>query len=289
MVSSAKAKEVLTHLQKQLRPEVVSRYSVREVNTMLEWLLEHFAQITKVDLLLDKPVSLSESTYQKLEQAMQRLNQEEPIQYIIEEAEFYGRKFFVNPEVLIPRQETEELVQLILHKNANTTGLRVLDIGSGSGCIAITLARELKQAQVWALDHSAGALAVARQNAKALEVAVEFLHQDILADTPVKNTFDIIVSNPPYVLKSDAAAMRRNVVSYEPPEALFVEDVNPFLFYERISELCGEILAPAGWLYFEIHEQYGAEVAGLLKNQGFAKVMVKKDLQSKDRFVVAQK
>ncbi|MEQ9440738.1 MAG: peptide chain release factor N(5)-glutamine methyltransferase [Cyclobacteriaceae bacterium] len=289
MVSSAKAKEVLTHLQKQLRPEVVSRYSVREVNTMLEWLLEHFAQITKVDLLLDKPVSLSEPTYQKLEQAMQRLNQEEPIQYIIEEAEFYGRKFFVNPEVLIPRQETEELVQLILHKNANTTGLRVLDIGSGSGCIAITLARELKQAQVWALDHSVGALAVARQNAKALEVAVEFLHQDILADTPVKNTFDIIVSNPPYVLKSDAAAMRRNVVSYEPPEALFVEDVNPFLFYERISELCGEILAPAGWLYFEIHEQYGAEVAGLLKNQGFAKVMVKKDLQSKDRFVVAQK
>ena len=130
---------------------------------------------------------------------------------------------------------------------------------------------------------------MARQNAKALEVAVEFLHQDILADTPVKNTFDIIVSNPPYVLKSDAAAMRRNVVSYEPPEALFVEDVNPFLFYERISELCGEILAPAGWLYFEIHEQYGAEVAGLLKNQGFAKVMVKKDLQSKDRFVVAQK
>lgn len=283
------AKNLRIYLEERLEKDVKSHYSSREIDTMLLWLLEHIVQITQVDILLNKEVDLSDSQQKDLTQAIQRLNQEEPIQYIIGEAEFYGRPFLVNPSVLIPRHETEELVHYIIKENQNTPNLQILDIGTGSGCIAITLAKELKQAEVWAIDYSEDALLTAKQNAFLLNASVNFQHQNILKSSFKENAFTIVVSNPPYVLKSEAATMRQNVLQYEPASALFVEDADPLLFYRRISELCRQILKPAGRLYFETNERYASEVASIMERQQFNGISIRTDMQSKNRFVTGCK
>lgn len=282
------AKELVAHLQENLNQDFRVHYSSREIDTMLQWLLEQMAQLSQVDILLNKTIELSEEQYQTLTQAIQRLNRDEPIQYILGEAEFYGRSFCVNSQVLIPRQETEELVGIIVQEWVNTPHLRVLDIGTGSGCIAITLAKELKNAQVHAVDSSMSALEVARRNASQLDADVTFIHLDILKDR-LEEEYDIVVSNPPYVLKSEADRMRRNVLLHEPYGALFVDDTSPLLFYRRISELCRKMLLAKGCLYFEANEAYASEVALELDTQYFTNILVKKDLYGKERFIIAQR
>jgi len=283
------ANSLYTHLKERLTEHIKSQYSEQEVDTSLRWLLENTTGISQVDLLLDKHVDLSEIQFQYLEQSIQRMNQEEPIQYILGECEFYGRRFTVNPNVLIPRAETEELVQLIIEQHSQLPKLRIMDIGTGSGCIAITLAKELPNPEVWAVDSSAEAIAVARQNATELNASVNFLTTDILSDSPQLADVDIIVSNPPYVLNSESRAMRQNVLKYEPAEALFVEDTDPFLFYRRISELCTHEFDTVKRVYLEVNERFAQQVAALMLENRFYSAKVKNDIHNRERFVIASR
>ncbi|MGD1889960.1 MAG: peptide chain release factor N(5)-glutamine methyltransferase [Cyclobacteriaceae bacterium] len=283
------AKDVYTILKDQVAGNIKSLYSEQEIDTSLRWLLENTTEISQVDILLNKKIKLSEVQYQHLEQSVQRMNQEEPIQYILGECEFYGRKFIVNPNVLIPRGETEELVQFVIEQHHQSSQLSILDIGTGSGCIAITLAKELPNVKVWALDSSPEAIAIARQNAIELDTSVNFLTTDILSDYPQLTTLDIVVSNPPYVLNSEMRAMRQNVIKYEPSEALFVEDADPLLFYRRISELCIQEFSNVKEVYFEVNEHFAWQVATLMMESGFSSANVKSDIHCRERFVIARR
>ncbi|WMJ72809.1 peptide chain release factor N(5)-glutamine methyltransferase [Cytophagaceae bacterium ABcell3] len=244
-------------------------------------LLEHFGGIEKKDILVDK--ALSESVVIPKE-IITRLNQEEPLQYILGETEFYGRRFLVNPSTLIPRPETEELVNLMIQQHKNKPNLEICDIGTGSGCIPITLAAELPQSKVTATDFSKTALETAKKNADLNHVQVQFILHDILK-APLPQPFDIIVSNPPYVTEAEKGQMEKNVLDHEPATALFVPNDNPLLFYKRITQEASEKLKPGGCLYFEINAQFGKETANELKKAGFSDIKIIKDLCGKDRFV----
>lgn len=283
------AKELYDKLFGQLTDNVHANYSASEVNVILQWLLEYTLKVSQTEILLNKTIKVSDQQHQRLRQSIKRINREEPIQYILGECEFYGRKFKITPSVLIPRPETEELVQFIIQQHKNFEGLQVLDIGTGSGCIAITVAKELLNATVWALDSSQDALRVTQQNVKELAASVHLIEMDILSGIPDNKQLDILVSNPPYVLASEAKTMRSNVKQYEPAEALFVEDTNPLLFYRRISELCSQHLTTVKWVYLEVHENYATEIADLLIAESFSEVQVVQDMQNKDRFVVARR
>jgi release factor glutamine methyltransferase len=219
---------------------------------------------------------------------LERLASGEPFQYVMERTEFCGLPFKVTPAVLIPRPETEELVAGIVSENAGRTVLSVLDIGTGSGAIAVTLAKNLPAASVTALDVSDEALMVAAENAETNNVSVRFLKFDILGEAPLPGRYDLIVSNPPYVPERDRAAMHRNVLEHEPALALFVPDDRPLLFYEAIAEKSATALNPGGRLYLETHEDYHPELKQLLENHGFVNVECRQDLFGRPRFVVGQ-
>jgi release factor glutamine methyltransferase len=213
------------------------------------------------------------------------------VQYVLGTAHFAGLELEVTPATLIPRPETEELVQLIARAHAGRPGLRVLDVGTGSGCLAIALACELVQAQVLAVDISGEALAVARRNAARYAPEVAFQQLDILTTTPdiAPGTLDVLVSNPPYVRDSERAQMRDNVLSWEPATALFVPDADPLLFYKRLAELATVLLKPGGAVYLEINEALGTETAALFPETNFAAVRVVSDFFGRTRFVRATK
>lgn len=215
---------------------------------------------------------------------IERLKAEQPIQQIIGHAWFYDHKFKVNEHTLIPRNETEELVDWIIKDYRQHGGLSVLDIGTGSGVIAVTLALNLPAAEVTALDFSSGALSVAKHNNDVLGSNVRFVRQDILT-TSIDGEYDVIVSNPPYITKKEISLMRNNVLNFEPHTALFVEDNDPLLFYRRIAELARSHLRNGGALYFEINENYGRECCELLSELGFINIVLRKDLNSKDRMI----
>jgi release factor glutamine methyltransferase len=217
--------------------------------------------------------------------AIERLSHQEPIQYVLGITPFLGRDFRVTPAVLIPRPETEALVQYIIDHHPQG-GKRVLDIGTGSGCIAITLQQELSQAIVHALEVDPEALQVAQENAKKLGAMVHFIQADILHEPLPAQKWDIIVSNPPYVRIAEQKHMQRRVLAHEPAKALFVPDEQPLLFYQRIVALAPYHLVLAGKLYLEINEVFGQVVASLLIGAGFERVCVVKDLHGKDRWVV---
>ena len=225
----------------------------------------------------------------KVQQCLERLLRHEPLQYVLGEASFYGRDFKVTPAVLIPRPETEELVQRIIKTYQHQSQARFLDIGTGSGCIPITLAAELPTAQVWGLDISEQALAVARANAEALQQDVTWLHQDILQEMPALevNSLDAVISNPPYVLEKEKALMRENVLAFEPHLALFVPNEDPLLFYWRIAQVAMELLKPGGRLFFEINEQYARQTTSMLQGLGYLEVQLFQDLRGKDRMTEA--
>lgn len=225
---------------------------------------------------------------QELESILARLHNFEPIQYILGEARFLGRTFRVTPGVLIPRPETEELVEMMLKELSPVS--RVLDVGTGSGCIAISLAKELPESQVTAWDVSGEALSIAAANSKALQASVRFEQRDVLTYEPcVVDCYDVIVSNPPYVTEAEKQEMEHNVLDWEPSLALFVPDTDPLRFYRRIAVLGLEMLTSGGKLYFEINRAFGKDTVAMLCETGYRAVRLQKDISHNDRFVIAEK
>lgn len=239
-----------------------------------------------MEIALNPERPISEAEAEKFKRALLRLQKNEPIQYIMGETEFFGLPFKVNKHTLIPRPETEELVEWILdHSESGIQNPEFLDIGTGTGCIAVSIAKNLSNSKVSALDISEEALEVARENAKVNGVEVDFFQKDILAAETLPKKYDIIVSNPPYVRELEKKQMRPNVLRYEPRAALYVSDEDPLRFYRAISFLAKAHLNPGGQLFFEINEYLAGEMTEILKASGFKDIEVKKDVYGKDRML----
>lgn len=260
-------------------------YDATEAESFFYLILENRLQMKRVDLALHPEIEFSESQLQDYNDILKKLEQQIPIQYILGSTSFYGLEFEVNENVLIPRPETEELVSWILSNHDSSTHLKILDIGTGSGCIAIALAKNLPNAQVFAIDVSEKALATAKNNADRNEVKVNFIKQDILNTENLEQSFDIIVSNPPYVRNLEKDEIKQNVLAHEPHLALFVEDQNALIFYDKIANLSQRHLNPNGQLYFEINQYLGKEMVQLLEQKGFSAIELRKDIYGNDRMV----
>lgn len=276
-------KELYTAIYQAILPTIKHP---REAQAIIQRILEHYFQYDQVSRVLDKPLTITQAKQQLLEETIQRIRKHEPIQYILGEAPFLGRDFKVSPAVLIPRPETEELVYHIIQENAQP-GLAILDIGTGSGCIAITLQKALPAAQVEALDISQQALDIAQSNAQRWQTDIHLIQADILRDPLPTKHWDIIVGNPPYVRLSEQKWMQRRILDYEPRQALFVANDDPLVFYERIIALAPAHLRQRGKIYLEINEAFGRAIAHLLAEARFEAIRVRQDLQGKDRWVVA--
>jgi len=271
----------------------------QEIESFFFILTEYLHNLKRVDLALNPNFELSEDDVKKWNAILADLQQEKPIQYITGEAWFYGLRFEVNENTLIPRPETEELVEFILKETSNfqlpASSLNILDIGTGSGCIPISLKANLPQANVSAIDVSEKALEVAKRNAQSNKVEVNFIQANILevedlSKLPLHNAqnllpLDIIVSNPPYVRNLEKEEIKKNVLDYEPHLALFVEDTDALLFYRKIAQLALKNLAPNGLLFFEINQYLGKETVELLENLGFKNIELKKDIYGNDRMI----
>jgi release factor glutamine methyltransferase len=252
-------------------------------------LIDNLFGLSQSEIMLGKPLNWTADIDARVEKSLERINQGEPVQYVTGEAYFFGERFFVDPNVLIPRPETEELVSLIVGRVPSmkkTTSLRIVDVGTGSGCIAVSLARKIK-AEFFATDVSAKALSVAKRNSERHRVDVTFMEHDILKHELPINGIDVLVSNPPYIAASEAGTIKQNVTGYEPHLALFVADEDPLKFYNRIALEGRRVLNPNGLIVFEINARFGKEVAQLLKKTGFTAVEVLKDLSGKERIVKA--
>ncbi len=277
-------------LKKHFTNHVKNIYPQKEIESFFYVLCQHFLNVTKVGFLLKPNATLSKPEFEKFEKAIEQLQQEEPIQYIIGHTEFYGLTLNVNQNVLIPRPETEELVDWIIKDTIENKGkLKILDIGTGSGCIAISLANDIKSSHVYALDISKKALEIAKKNTKQNHVIIQFLEKDILTEHIEIDGFDIIVSNPPYVRNLEKKHMKNNVLNYEPHLALFVKDKEPLIFYAKIAQFAQQKLKNKGWLYLEINEYLGKETIELLQNNGLENITLKKDVFGADRMIRAQK
>ncbi|UYQ93993.1 peptide chain release factor N(5)-glutamine methyltransferase [Chitinophaga horti] len=274
------------HIIKSIQP----LYEEREAANIAHMLLEHITGMGKMDRIVYKDKPLDDTQLAGLQAGIEALLAKRPIQYIIGSSWFYGMELLVNQHVLIPRPETEELVEWILSENTNPQA-HILDIGTGSGCIPIALQKQLPQAKVWGIDISEDALAVAQSNATRQQTPVQFAVMSALdtAATAELPPFDIIVSNPPYIRQREKADMQHQVVDYEPSLALFVPDNDPLLFYRYIGTLALQKLPTGGKLYFEINEALGNEVVELLQSQGFTDVTLRADLFGKHRMVSATK
>jgi release factor glutamine methyltransferase len=245
-------------------------------------------QIGETTYFLRDTVTLTDEKERQLADAIKRLKENEPLQYILGEAEFCGLRLRVNPSVLIPRPETGELVRLIATENKNSHP-RILDIGTGSGCIAITLAKELPQSKVSAWDISEEALIVAKENSIICGTKIDLAQRDILTYAPAEaDKFDIIVSNPPYIKEKEKSLMESNVLDWEPSLALFVPDDNPLLFYRTIAEKAKTMLTPGGQLYFEINREHGTDTCTMLTELGYTDIHLHKDFAGNDRMVSAK-
>lgn len=267
------------------KDELKSFFDASEITSMIYIVFEYYFGLSKTDLILNAEKQLSESELLKVIFTVKDLKNKKPLAYILGEWEFFGLRFKVNEHTLIPRPETEELVDLILKEN--TGNLTVLDIGTGSGCIPITLKKNNINLTVFGCDVSEEALLIASKNAKSNNVAIELLEYDILKNknNKFKKPLDVIVSNPPYIPTKEKQLMNDNVLNYEPHLALFVEDKSPILFYDAISDFALVNLKAEGKLYFEINENYGVEVKELLEQKGFKNVNIVKDINDKDRIV----
>jgi release factor glutamine methyltransferase len=265
--------------------ELSGLYPETEIQSFFNILVEFKLHLSRIELALQHNFELNDDDLLFLQNVLSELKYQIPIQYIIGETEFYGLPFKVDKNVLIPRPETEELVEWIVQNHKNSNSVKILDIGTGSGCIAVSLAKKLPNTQVSAIDISAEALNVAKNNAIMNHVNVNFLNADILTISKLPDAFDIIVSNPPYVRELEKNEMQQNVLSNEPHIALFVENENPLLFYDKIAELAKNQLTKNGVLYFEINQYLSAETVELLKTKGFKNIEVKKDIYGVDRMV----
>ncbi len=268
----------------------ITVYDERERSAITFLLLEYILGIEKSDILANKEIAVSHLKTEQLEEAIDRINQGEPVQYITGKTQFLNLVFKVNPSVLIPRPETEELVDIIIKENKGRKGLRVMDMGTGSGCIAVSLAYNLPEAEVMAVDISKSALYVAAENAAINHAKVIFINDDILNLAETNNTkLDVIVSNPPYVRYSEKKEMQKNVLEYEPKLALFVDDDEALIYYEKIALFSARHLENGGLLYLEINEMLGKETAALVSSFGFNNIEIKNDLFGKPRFIRCSK
>jgi release factor glutamine methyltransferase len=278
---------VLKEFKEAFSKQLSEKYPKTEIDTFFFILVEEYLDLQRIDTVLKPEFLITTNKLSLLNSALQRLQNEEPIQYILGKTEFYGFSFLVNKNTLIPRPETEELVETILEGANAFKALQILDIGTGSGCIPISLAKKLPKATIFAIDVSKEALAIAKQNASRNNVAINFLQEDILKTEILAQKFDIIVSNPPYVRALEKVAIKNNVLANEPHLALFVEDNNPLIFYDKIANLAKKYLRKNGMLYFEINEYLGKEMIDLLVLKGFKDIQLKKDLFGKDRILKA--
>ena len=263
--------------------ELSSIYEMDELNSIFNILSEEYLKIPRSKILLANEIYLDDEKQTLFLSALERLKTHEPIQYILGKTSFMDMEFKVNSSVLIPRPETEELVRLMMKEDLD--GKEILDIGTGSGCIAISLAKYLPNAKVTALDISKDALKVAKENAKLNNVDIHFINADIFKYKSDKK-YDVIISNPPYVTQSEQELMQSNVVKYEPKGALFVSDYNPLLYYRTILNFSKLSLNKNGIIYFEINENYKDEIIELVHNYGYSNVDCKLDVFGKYRFCV---
>lgn len=284
MISIAKLMNARALFDKIVK-EITLPESLEEIQSIAFLVMESLYGLDRTDVLTD----VSQETIKEtdISRLITRINQHEPIQYILEETDFYGRIFYVNDSVLIPRPETEQLIKLVVDEFRVKNELSILDIGTGSGCIAITLAKEISQAQVFALDISEHALAVAKRNADQLKATVFFDQFNALEDTLPYKEIDIIVSNPPYVMLSEKEKMHENVLAYEPHLALFVPDTDALVFYKAIADHAQRILHSNGKIFVEINEQLGTGVQEVFKRAGFRQTEIILDIFGKDRIVTA--
>lgn len=282
----------ISHIIDIYRKALIDQYPLQEINQICSLLAEEFLNWRKIELHKYYNRQLDPEIVILFEQALDRLLHGEPVQYILGYSWFFDRKFIVNQHVLIPRPETEQLCQIISESNTGRLfqQFSILDIGTGSGIIAITLKGLFPYAMVTGLDNNSGALDVAKENAQLLKQDVKFVSNDIhdQARWLSLGKFDMMVSNPPYVLNSERRLMHNNVLNFEPPGALFVPDNDPLIYYQAISAFAWRNLLRPGLLYLEINEQFGSDVKQLLINQGFEKCKVLKDFHDRDRFVVAE-
>ena len=267
--------------------QIAPFFDETEAESFFYIILEYVHDLKRIDLALQPDLQFSESEFNRWQEIIAELKTQKPIQYILGETYFYGLRFEVNQNTLIPRPETEELVELILKSVPKESSIKILDIGTGSGCIAISLAKNLKNASVFALDVSENALEIASKNAKDNQVDVTFLHQSILETSNLNQQFDIIVSNPPYVRNLEKVEIKKNVLNFEPHLALFVDDFDALLFYRKIAELAKINLSENGKLYFEINQYLGKETVELLQKMDFKNIQLFQDIYGNDRMVLA--
>lgn len=287
-----------------LQQQLQTVYDERESSVIAAWVFEKLTGLSRPDRLKHRDDALHADQLHQLTAIVQRMQGNEPVQYVLGEAYFHGLKLFVDANVLIPRPETEELVAWIIadvkelgkpvFENTTaeadqTRSLKILDVGTGSGCIALALKKAMPKAEVWGCDLSEGALNIARRNGADLNIRVDFQQVDFLDATQWNSLpkVDIIVSNPPYIAENEKHDMPPNVVEFEPRSALFVPDENPLIFYEALARFGKEKLHQEGCIYVEIHEAQGAAVAELFKKAMYEEVQLKKDMQGKDRMIKA--
>lgn len=279
-----KIKEYRTQFIQELSPI----YDAGEAESFFYLILEEKKQLKRIDLALNPDLTFSNEEMQLWNSILDSLKKEIPIQYLLGKTSFYGLDFEVNPAVLIPRPETEELAEWIIESQkleVRSGKIKILDIGTGSGCIAISLAKNISNAQVLAIDVSEKALATAQKNAEINEVNVTFFEKNILETDDLEQQFDIIVSNPPYVRELEKKEIKKNVLDNEPHLALFVEDNDALVFYRKIAELAQKNLSENGQLFFEINQYLGKEMMELLEKMGFKNVELRKDIYGNDRMI----
>lgn len=273
-----------------LGKNTLTNYPTAEAQQLIHILLQDLLNITRTTILAYPDTKISNSDYNQIIQAIERLKNNEPIQYILGKTEFFDLEFEVSPSVLIPRPETEELVNWII-LDSNTEYCRILDIGTGSGCIAVSLAKNILGSKVFAIDVSSDAIMIASNNTRQNQANVEFIQQDILCanleDLP--DNLDVIVSNPPYVTFAQKELMHKNVTDFEPDLALYVEDSDPLIFYRTIAEIALIKLSESGKLFFEINEEYSIEMNAMLTDLGYSRIDIRKDINGKYRMLKAEK
>jgi len=282
---------VLKEIRILFQKDLSAVYPKDEITSIFKLLAQFYLSFDAAELVLYANKNLTKHEANNFLRALERLKNKEPIQHIIGETSFFDLTFKVNSNVLIPRPETEELVQWILtdlSKNTSNQKIQLVDIGTGSGCIAISLAKNIPNASVYALDISKPALSIAKENAIINDVNIHFLNADILKTKELPKTFDLIVSNPPYVKHLEKELMHDNVLEHEPDKALYVPDDMPLVFYKKITELARKHLATNGKLYFEINQYLGNETRQLIQSKGFKNVILKKDFLGNDRMIRAE-
>ena len=275
--------EKVCNILSYFRQELSTVADKREITSLYYISMQDILAYNRSDCIINFNQVLNKNQQIKIKQIVAELKKHKPIQYILGKTEFYGLKIKVNEQTLIPRPETEQLVDWILKENFVTA----LDIGTGSGCIPIALAKHT-DAKVLSIDVSEDSLLIAKENAKNNEVKIDFIHQDILQTNSLQKV-DLIVSNPPYVLISEKEKMQENVLHYEPELALFVEDKNPLIFYKKIASLAFNFLNENGKLFFEINAKFGEQIIQMLADIGFVNIELKKDMKDKDRMIKAIK